>query len=217
MNSLSTQETNLATTNKTDFTVTESGDAFISQRKLAELCGVALSAVQKHLASGHPKYLNDNGITAENAILVVTHYAVESKAANDTARKTLALVAQAGMKAYIYHEAGYVMQAVQPKQMSQLEILSQSIQMLVEQDKRLTSVEASIARLTGETNYMAILAWANKNGLKIPISRASQMGKQASSYCRLMDIEIGTVKDERYYEINTYQESILDMLFGGKK
>jgi phage regulator Rha-like protein len=99
------------------------------------------------------------------------------------------------------------------KPMSALQMISA---MALEQDaanQRITSLESSVARLTGESKCMAILAWATLNGLTIPVSKAAAMGKQASSYCRTMNIETGTVKDERYGKINTYPESVLDRLF----
>ena len=99
---------NLATKNVTDFTITESGEAFISQRKVADLCGVSRSSVVHYL---NDDYDISQGLTDKALSIVVQHYAIDSKAANDTARRTLASLAHAGAKAYIYHEAGYKINA----------------------------------------------------------------------------------------------------------
>lgn len=40
---------NLATKNNTDFSIFENGDAFISQTKVAELCGVEQPAISKYV------------------------------------------------------------------------------------------------------------------------------------------------------------------------
>ena len=94
-----------------DVTIFENGDAVISQRKLAVLCGVDNSAIYQRCSA--LKLDVKQGINEENAVLLVSYYAVESKVANDTARKSLAMIAKAGMRAYLYHEAGYVMEAKQ--------------------------------------------------------------------------------------------------------
>jgi hypothetical protein len=87
-----------------DVTIFSNGDATISQRRLAELCGVDQSVLSRFFAS---RNVNVNqGVSSENAFLCITYYAIESKAANDTARQTLSKIGAAGMKAYLYHEAG---------------------------------------------------------------------------------------------------------------
>jgi phage regulator Rha-like protein len=99
------------------------------------------------------------------------------------------------------------------KPMTQLQMIAK---MALEQDaanQRLTAVETAVARLTGDSKYMAILAWSKINHLEIPTSKAAAMGKQATAHCKLKNIEVGTVKDERYGLINTYREDILDLLF----
>ena len=77
-----------------EVSVLENGDAFISQRKAAELCGVEQQAIQQRCLS--QQYDVKQGISAENAFLRITHFAIESKAANDTARKSLAAIGAAG-------------------------------------------------------------------------------------------------------------------------
>ena len=46
---------NLATKNINDFTVLPTGDAYISQRKAAELCGVNKTNIQKYTAKDDTK------------------------------------------------------------------------------------------------------------------------------------------------------------------
>ena len=104
---------NLATKNTNDFTVTESGEAFISQRKAAELLGVDEKSIRNFLKSAHNHDVNQ-GVSAENLQKSATHYALFSKAANDTARNFAAKLMEAGAKAYIYHQAGYVVNAIMP-------------------------------------------------------------------------------------------------------
>lgn len=88
------------------------GEAFISVTKTAELLGVARSAIQKYIASSTPNYLISKGLTPELLQEVATHYALYSKATNDTAKQFAAILMKAGAKAFIYHQAGYKVQAV---------------------------------------------------------------------------------------------------------
>lgn len=97
---------NLATKNTTDFTVLENGQAFISQRKAAELCGVGQSTIRDFFHSNNIDV--NQGVSAENLEKPITHYARKGRA---EAVQTLILFAKAGAKAYIYHQAGYTLRA----------------------------------------------------------------------------------------------------------
>ena len=68
---------NLAVKNNTDITIAENGDAFISQTKVAELCGVTRQAISKHVAAFGCQYiLNEiSQLDDKSAFLVVAHYA----------------------------------------------------------------------------------------------------------------------------------------------
>ena len=91
-----------------EFTVDRStGEAYVSQTKLAELCGVtqqAISvAIQRNASHVVGANLNENNqLCAKSACNVVAHYAAQGKA---EAIKTFAKIGEAGMKAYIYHRA----------------------------------------------------------------------------------------------------------------
>ena len=77
------------------------GETFISQRKVAELCGVSQQAITKFWVSR--KVDVKQGVTSENLGLIVAHYAEKG---NTVAIKTLVLFAKTGAKAFIYHKAG---------------------------------------------------------------------------------------------------------------
>lgn len=101
---------NLATKNVGDFTITEDGKAYISQRKAAELCGVSLSTLQNLYRSNNIDI--KQGVSSENLNFSVNHYAQKGRAA---AIQTLIMFSQAGAKAYIYHQAGYTFEAKKPE------------------------------------------------------------------------------------------------------
>jgi len=107
---------NLATKNKNDFTVTENGDAFISQTAVAKLCGVGQNSISQYVEKTRDTLqTNSTSQLSHNSLeLVIGHYAFDSQRTNDIARNNYRVLAKAGAKAYIYHESGYVMKAVQP-------------------------------------------------------------------------------------------------------
>ena len=116
---------NLATANKSDFTITDGGKAFVSQRKAAELCGVSQQAVSVFCLSKNIKV--KQGVNDENLSLLVTHYAEKGK---PEAVQTLILFAKAGAKAYIFHEAGYTLKAESQTVLSPLELAKIQVQLL---------------------------------------------------------------------------------------
>ena len=63
-----------------DFTVNSAtGEAFISQTKLAEKLGIARSSLQKWLTSGGYNYMISEGIPSEIVQQAAVHYAYTSK------------------------------------------------------------------------------------------------------------------------------------------
>ena len=108
---------NLATKNTTDFRVLNNGKAYISQTKVAVLCGVSQHAISQFVTKTHDTLIVNefSQLDAKSLELVIGHYAFDSQRTNDVARTNYRLLAQAGAKAYIYHEAGYVISA-KPKE-----------------------------------------------------------------------------------------------------
>ena len=109
MNNLTTQE-NLATLNKDDFTITENGEAFISQGKAAELIGKTNGSV-RHYFSANSKSKSDisQGLTPENLQEMVSYFSAKGE---EKAVRLGAKLMEAGAKAFMYHSAGYELQAI---------------------------------------------------------------------------------------------------------
>lgn len=107
----------LKTQNSKEVTVnTSTGEAYISQRKAAEKLGMTHQAIQQWCLAR--KYDVKQGLSSEIFSLLVTHYALDSKAATQEAKELLRMVSQAGAKAYLYHEAGYSVSASPVKPMA---------------------------------------------------------------------------------------------------
>lgn len=66
---------NLATKNINDFTILTNGEAFISQRKAAELCGMANTTIQSFIKSRAANVDTKQGLTPDLLQKVVQYYA----------------------------------------------------------------------------------------------------------------------------------------------
>lgn len=106
-------------------------------------------------------------------------------------------------------------QSTQP--LSQLQILQQSVQMLVEQEKRLESVENEVklikAQTTTQTDYFTVAGYGTLKGLKVPLQIAVKVGNYASKKCRQLGIMMGECPDPRFGKVRTYPTDVLDEAF----
>jgi len=122
---------NLATVNQSDFTITAEGEAFISQRKLANLLGINRSALSMHLSTVHPNANTSKGLSDILLQTLTTYYAYECKKPSQKAKDFLKLLLQAGAKAFIFNQAGYKANMEAPsKELSALELAKIQVKLL---------------------------------------------------------------------------------------
>ena len=106
-----------------DFTVNEvTGEATISNRKLGELIGVPESSLRRYF--GALNIAITQGVTSQNALKAAHHFA---KKGNTWAQTFLDKIGDAGMKAFIYHEVGYTIQAVPMQPKSPIELAQENV------------------------------------------------------------------------------------------
>ena len=111
-----------------DFTVNAvTGEAYISQRKAGELLGVAKTTLQNYLVSDHPNFNRINGLTPEILQITTLHFALNAKTTTAEAKELLHKLSTAGAKAFIYHEAGYTIQAVPMQPKSPIELAQENV------------------------------------------------------------------------------------------
>ncbi len=106
---------------------------------------------------------------------------------------------------------GYATQALTP-----VEALLQSVQRMVEQERRLSDIasrlnetERRLDGMNGDTGYMTALAYCRKVGIPAPLSFAKRLGIKASDLCRTLSIRMGQVPDERWGSVNSYPVEVL--------
>lgn len=100
-----------------EVTVFANGEAFISQTKVAELCGVKPHAISQWISKTRDNLnLNEyNQLDAKALELVIAYYAFDSQRTTKKAKDTARMFMKAGAKAYLYHEAGYTLTAEKQK------------------------------------------------------------------------------------------------------
>jgi prophage antirepressor-like protein len=101
----------------------------------------------------------------------------------------------------------------QIQKMSELDLIIKSAEALKKIDNRLIQLEAKTHQNSGETGYWTITAWARLNKLNLSLNEALKKGLEASKLSRSLDVHIGKVHDERFGEVNSYREDILDQVF----
>lgn len=115
-----------------------------------------------------------------------------------------------------YIERFHEMQdALQPK--SQLEILQMSVNQLVEQEKRLNSVENRLDLIEAKTTtspneYFTVAGFATIRKQKIDVVTANMLGRKAAKLSREYGYDIGKVSDPRFGTVNTYHVDILNRI-----
>lgn len=89
------------------------GAAYISYRKLAEILETTPSSLQR-LVNKLPDTLKGDTNQGLNEIIVkkaIQHYAYKNGKNSNIARALLDSVIEAGIRAYLYHQAGYTVSA----------------------------------------------------------------------------------------------------------
>ncbi len=104
------------------------------------------------------------------------------------------------------------------KPLSQVEIVAQSAQLLLQQSRQLETLQKEVnhikARITtSEESFITIAGYATLEKKRIDNKRASIIGRKVAKYCRDNDIIIGQIFDPRFGYVNTYPRDIIQMFF----
>jgi phage regulator Rha-like protein len=103
------------------------------------------------------------------------------------------------------------------KPLSQLEILVQSAQALVDIEKRTTNIEEQVKQLqskseTSPIDYYTVAGYATLLGIKVDVSRAKMLGHQATRLSKEHEYFIGKAHSSVFGSVNTYHVDILTMM-----
>ncbi|MEJ8582032.1 antA/AntB antirepressor family protein [Riemerella anatipestifer] len=104
------------------------------------------------------------------------------------------------------------------KPLSQVEIVAQSAQLLLQQSQQLETLQKEVnhikARITtSEESFITIAGYATLEKKRIDNKTASIIGRKVAKYCRDNDIIIGQIFDPRFGYVNTYPRDIIQIFF----
>lgn len=173
---------NLAKRNNNDFTVLENGDAFISQRKAAELLGVSHTTIQNWVNIATLNVNKNKQLSHDSLLEVATRACAIGKP--EAIKFTLTL-AKAGAKAYIYHQAGYTLEAKNQPEFNIPKTLPEALRLAADQQEKINTQVKQIAF---------------KDELIVASNEASIKAGEilVSEFCKSVDIiDIGATK---FYE-----------------
>lgn len=97
------------------------------------------------------------------------------------------------------------------------ELLLQSVQLMIEQKKRLAAVEIKVNELEAKTltrpEYFTVVGYCTLNKIKIGLQLASKMGQKATRICKLKGYPMDDIPDPRFGRVHTYPKSVLQEIF----
>jgi anti-repressor protein len=100
---------------------------------------------------------------------------------------------------------------------SALDYAEALIKAMREQETRLARVEALAIQAnsynSSNTGFFTVRAYANILGIRLCLSDAKSIGKQASEFCRSHGIRTGRARDELFGEVNSYPAEVLEEIF----
>lgn len=193
------------TTATNDVTVNlTTGEAFISNRKLAKDLGVDESTTRRYFAALNIQITQ--GVTAENMLLCTQHFAQKS---NPEAIALLVKISQAGAKAYLYHEAGLSIGVTQQRPLTQLEAYEELVRMEKTRLALLDTVGAqektiqhkNIKTDPSDTHFTIKRIRSLNQGMKIDPRILLKAAKD-------LDSEVETVYDHYEQPINQYSREV---------
>lgn len=104
-----------------------------------------------------------------------------------------------------------------PKPMTQTEILLQSVQALVEQERKMNQLEAKVEEIDTRTrtrpDYFTVVGYATLNGISVNLSTASRYGAKAARKCKELGVPTDTIPDPRFGQVKMYPKQVLDEIF----
>jgi hypothetical protein len=104
--------------------------------------------------------------------------------------------------------------AATAKQLSPSEMLLQSVQMLVENERKVAQLESKVqeidVRTTTRPEYFTVAGYCRLMGYKASAQMCNTIGRRASKACKRRGWPIDEVPDTRWGTVGSYPKSILD-------
>jgi len=103
------------------------------------------------------------------------------------------------------------------KPITPAEHLLQQAQLMVEQERRISTVENKLhvleARTTTRANYFTIVGYGTLHHISVNLRQASILGRRASELCKRRNLSMDRIPDPRFGEVKMYPVEVLDEVF----
>ncbi|MFJ1411715.1 BRO family protein [Capnocytophaga canimorsus] len=105
----------------------------------------------------------------------------------------------------------------QAKPLTNLQMLQQTINAMVEQEHRVSDLETQVkeikAQITTRPDYFSIAGFATLNGLSYGRKQCATLGRKASKLCKEKGIEPEQIHDPRFGLVKSYPSEVLKEVF----
>lgn len=107
--------------------------------------------------------------------------------------------------------------AAQPRQLTQSEMLLQSVQLMIENEKRVSQLANKVDEIDARTKtrpgWFTIVGYATLKGVPCGLQLAGGLGRRASQLCKQRGIEPDVIPDPRFGRVKVYPPDILEQVF----
>lgn len=197
---------------------------YINSREVAEMVGKDHSDLLKDIRR-YQEYLNEGNFPLVEYFKEDTYKDAKGEVRNCylISKKGCEFIAHkmTGQKGAIftakYIERFHEMQTTLEQPKTQLEVLQMAVNQMVEQEKRMNSLENRMdmieaKSITSPVDYYTISGFAAVRKEKVDLSKANILGRRATALSKQYDYPIGKVPDAKYGTVNTYHVDILNMI-----
>jgi hypothetical protein len=123
-------------------------------------------------------------------------------------------LAKAGLRAYLYHLAGYQIIATPPKPQDPLELIIAMAQEQLKEKQRLSALEAKVNSLMPSEQFLTIVRYSNRFG-KVDGNFGAH-GRKLTKLSTELGYDIQQVPDPKYGHCNAYHIDVLKLYFEDK-
>jgi phage anti-repressor protein len=103
------------------------------------------------------------------------------------------------------------------KALTPAEQLLANAQLLVEQERRLSSVESKVHEIDARTqthpDYFTIAGYGSLHHIPVSLKQAASLGRKATELCKARGIEMDKIPDPRFGNVKMYPASVLNEVF----
>jgi anti-repressor protein len=102
--------------------------------------------------------------------------------------------------------------------MSQLDFLQFQLDLMKQQDVRISSIEHKIKTIeaksiTHAVDYFAIMGYASLKAKPVDVKVAAELGRKAANMCKSLGYVMGELPDPRFGRVKTYPVDVLESVF----